>query len=715
MFDFSSFRCISCFYSFNQTRLPIKTTTCSHFICTICVQNLDPTFTCPIPDCSGTFSQKQSKTPDNEHFQQFDNACNFVKLLHCDNDNSKKINICINEECKNPRVFNCIICHLHIHKKCQKEDSFDFVRFLKNIKLDFKTVLFQIKRLQEEIKKNKLEFIGQRELMDFISGKIRKMVRLNYEFYNENQEEFELNVIEKTIINVKCPKLEKIADLVETIVKLLVLENIDETTIVFEEISKIVENKIGVKRINEPHICESNFEGSKIFGHVNCCFCDESKSTHVLLKSFHNLLVQKTKEAKFGQLTSKIFGINFENESKGIINLVEINNSSSFSKNESFSQQNPECIIANKDVLFLKNELIFFREEISLLRSEIKELKKQDLLNQNEIELLQQKIRENVAKVEKSPENNISKIENYSLKITSDEKPLMIIEKNDKIDDFEQMNRHFDNKSFGSSVQETKFIKKVQSSVENESSTHIYKTHTFENKESYQINDRKHDYLGNNSYIDKDQFQNTSENQYLIENINSILVLNPVIKRTIRPDFTNFEHLIGLSDSNFIETNNLFFINQLFPKKMKYKLIYSSFFDGNSVSVFHQKCDMKGPTLVFIKSEEWICGGFSDQNWTSESGQWKSSSKCFLFSLNKLRKYELKGQRSDAVYCDKKAGPIFGGGHDLYIGRRSGAIGDFSNAGVSYDFSVCDYPKAELFGKSSFVIDGYEVFQMNEY
>ena len=52
-------------------------------------------------------------------------------------------------------------------------------------------------------------------------------------------------------------------------------------------------------------------------------------------------------------------------------------------------------------------------------------------------------------------------------------------------------------------------------------------------------------------------------------------------------------------------------------KKCKWNLCYRASRDGWSAQDFHRQCDNKGPTVVLVKANDYIFGGYTDQNWNS--------------------------------------------------------------------------------------------------
>ena len=53
------------------------------------------------------------------------------------------------------------------------------------------------------------------------------------------------------------------------------------------------------------------------------------------------------------------------------------------------------------------------------------------------------------------------------------------------------------------------------------------------------------------------------------------------------------------------------------PEGAACSLLYLASADGKTAKDFHRCCDNKGPTLVVIKSGEFICGGYTSKSWSS--------------------------------------------------------------------------------------------------
>ena len=52
-------------------------------------------------------------------------------------------------------------------------------------------------------------------------------------------------------------------------------------------------------------------------------------------------------------------------------------------------------------------------------------------------------------------------------------------------------------------------------------------------------------------------------------------------------------------------------------EKCKWNLCYRASRDGWRAPDFHRHCDSKGPTVVLVKANDFIFGGYTDQNWES--------------------------------------------------------------------------------------------------
>jgi hypothetical protein len=75
-----------------------------------------------------------------------------------------------------------------------------------------------------------------------------------------------------------------------------------------------------------------------------------------------------------------------------------------------------------------------------------------------------------------------------------------------------------------------------------------------------------------------------------------------------------------IKKSSSILKGEIAFIKQLqkwLGEKCKWNLCYRASRDGWSAQDFHKHCDNKGPTVVLVKANDCIFGGYTDQHWVS--------------------------------------------------------------------------------------------------
>jgi len=104
------------------------------------------------------------------------------------------------------------------------------------------------------------------------------------------------------------------------------------------------------------------------------------------------------------------------------------------------------------------------------------------------------------------------------------------------------------------------------------------------------------------------------------------------------------------------------------------RLLFRSSRDGASAASFHSACDGQIPTVTLIKcSGGYAFGGYAGVAWSSPAfpGTWHACPSAFLFTVTNphgdpITQFMSNGD-ANAVYCYSEWGPVFGGGHDLYV------------------------------------------------
>ena len=83
-------------------------------------------------------------------------------------------------------------------------------------------------------------------------------------------------------------------------------------------------------------------------------------------------------------------------------------------------------------------------------------------------------------------------------------------------------------------------------------------------------------------------------------------------------------------------------LNQLPMNVLTLTLLYSGSTHGWKPSKFHELCNEKGPTITLMKSKAArVFGGFTMQNWDSETCDYKADEKAFIYSIDRQQIYRV--------------------------------------------------------------------------
>ena len=164
--------------------------------------------------------------------------------------------------------------------------------------------------------------------------------------------------------------------------------------------------------------------------------------------------------------------------------------------------------------------------------------------------------------------------------------------------------------------------------------------------------------------------------------------------------------IIKYNEFNFIESA----VRKALGKNIKYyRLIFRASRNGYRAENFHENCDGKNNTIVFIQARNGRrFGGFTEAKWDKSNG-YKSGEHGFLFSLDNKEIYYNKKNNYD-IYCYSDKGPAFGGGHDLFIDDNCNKDNEsYDNSDHSYNTGK----KYALAGTKYFYVEDYEVYQLD--
>ena len=334
------------------------------------------------------------------------------------------------------------------------------------------------------------------------------------------------------------------------------------------------------------------------------------------------------------------------------------------------------------------NENIKILEELSnIIEESIKKLK-----------ILSEKIFKNKEDLKASIQNIFTKLRNL-LNNREDELLMEVEEKYKKIffsEDFIKNNEKLPDK-IKKSLEKVKSIDENDWIDKNKIKFLINDTINVENNiENINLIKNKINNYNNNSLIEEIKFYSEEEENFIekIKSFGKIVYIYNILEDSIIIN-GNQKYKGALID--WLNFNNFF----------RAKLLYRKSTHGDSYSTFHNLCDNKGSTLIFIKSKEgFIIGGYTPSSWESKGG-WKEDNKSFLFSLTDNKVFRNLG-KVKSIFCGNKCGPLFN-----YIGFSENT----KNMSMA-EFQLRDYFKdyAEIIPnegvKKFFGVEEVEVYQI---
>ena len=147
------------------------------------------------------------------------------------------------------------------------------------------------------------------------------------------------------------------------------------------------------------------------------------------------------------------------------------------------------------------------------------------------------------------------------------------------------------------------------------------------------------------------------------------LVLKDAKKTVVWNSFKDNEEKKNRSKigSLVLQTGEVEMISNWLGRKADFDLCFRASIHGKSAQEFHNRCDGKGASITFIKTNDgYRFGGFTSISWDSSSSYKSNDSTAFLFSVDKQTKIPIQNQ-SWVTYNHASYGPTFGGGHDIHV------------------------------------------------
>ena len=187
------------------------------------------------------------------------------------------------------------------------------------------------------------------------------------------------------------------------------------------------------------------------------------------------------------------------------------------------------------------------------------------------------------------------------------------------------------------------------------------------------------------------------------EKISKIDKIEKILNEYMKPsEFFKNSKIIKKDEVNLI-------LSWLDKKPTQIDLLLNSKKDGDSISTFYEKCFNKCPTMIFVKTTEFLrFGGYASVTWPERHS--KRDDGCFLFSLDKKKKYKInENQKENAIYFCKNISFCFGSSCDLYICDKCTSNTGNQVGNGSFDMSN-SYELNN--GKKEFKVKSYEVYHI---
>jgi len=219
---------------------------------------------------------------------------------------------------------------------------------------------------------------------------------------------------------------------------------------------------------------------------------------------------------------------------------------------------------------------------------------------------------------------------------------------------------------------------------------------------------------------------NSIENINLNEGINNLEVNNElnILKKKVKDNenkITKIDYILKkvyqeylmqktIFNSKIINKNDVKIIqNFINPNQInEFKLLFSTYNNNDKIEDMHKFCDNKGPTILIIKANGKIFGGYNSSNWKKNNKfiNDSNSKNSFLFSLDKKEKYPLN--KNYLCYsCLGSANFLLFGNKDLCIWNNC----------TKNNLSFCEKNSYDIpdnyeitGGEKFFKVDGFEVY-----
>ena len=168
----------------------------------------------------------------------------------------------------------------------------------------------------------------------------------------------------------------------------------------------------------------------------------------------------------------------------------------------------------------------------------------------------------------------------------------------------------------------------------------------------------------------------------------------------------------GIEKNIIREESEIFFVMQKLRDYLghnaSFNLLYRASLHGDKANIFHSRCDKVPMSLtILIDHNDNRFGGFTAREWSGNCVQ-KMDEKAFIFSVEKLKIYEVLPNQT-AIGCYPNFGPIFFGCQIRVYDNFFSRGGSTYLKGVNYNTTL-DYELTN--GNQNFGIKDLEVYEV---
>ena len=380
--------------------------------------------------------------------------------------------------------------------------------------------------------------------------------------------------------------------------------------------------------------------------------------------NFENSILHKSKRTRVDKLTLSLRPQQEKNNNNILRNQTWTNTSAPLKMQETFIPQKTPLFQQQNYESVNKNNI---ENSYDLNRHEIQKNTNNDFINQEKekiIENLKNKINElNIEISNLRSQNEILKQENENMRLKND------------------INKNIENENQSQEIlflkqENERYLKEIDNLRDQLSQLNEFDQYKRNKEEEISLlkdqieellsNQKKNDQFLKDKikeidelklYIEEllqKQRKSESEYQYMLrkskknEMEDQMISIQDTRLEIVRGDIIQDTKELELLTRKISKNNNKIILN----------LLFKAIVDSDKAEAFHEKCDFAKSTLVLVKSTNGKrFGGYTSCTWKGNNIE-KKDDNAFVFSLDKMRIYDIKSGE-DAIGCYPKFGPVF--------------------------------------------------------